>query len=383
MRNTRLLLACGTIMSVMTAGALAQNEQPSKPTQPIPDRPVIEPVFPTTPSKTTTSTSAPDILRQMEGVWRVEIQCNHDHWNKDGMNTPNRMSQPNSQPNPRPVDPSRPNDPLKPTDQDRTNPTQPTDPSKPADPNNPDKIQDPFKRNQPGVNSGELKQYVGYAETKLILGGNVLQEKIIIPDMLATGSGKTPGRIDGSPTTVPSSADSNMFRGLGLISFDPGSQQYHCVFVDSRSGQMHHHTGSYNESEKKLVFDAGSSSEPGKPGMEHKNVRVVVDMISPTQHRVTMYANDATGRSPTIPPTPNTPARENTRTTTDDEGSVIYRATYTKASAEDAPKFRRLLQEPGMSMLDRDNLRDRDTNRDNPNRDNPGNRDNERNRDDR
>jgi hypothetical protein len=295
-----------------------------------------------------------------------------DRMDKDRMNNPDRTSQPN----PKPVDPSRPNDQTKPTDPNRTNPGQPNDPSKPADPNNPDRIQDPFKRTEPGAGSGEMKQYVGYAETRLILGDNVLQEKIIIPDMLLSGAGKTPGRVDGAPTTVPTSADDNMFRGLGLISFDPSSQEYHCVFVDSRSGTMHHDTGTYNESEKRLVFDGGKRSEPGKPGM-HENVRVVVDMISPTQHRVTMYGSDAAsrGRSPTIPPTPNTPLPENTKAT-DREGSIIYQATYTKASSEDAPKFRRLLQEPGTPMLDRDNnLRDRN---------NPANRDNnDRNRDDR
>jgi hypothetical protein len=71
-----------------------------------------------------------------------------------------------------------------------------------------------------------------------------------------------------------------------------------------------------------------------------------------------MYAKDMT-KSPTIPPTPNTPAPENTKST--DGASVIYQATYTKASGDDTPKFQRLLAEPGMSSTpDRDRDRTRD-----------------------
>jgi hypothetical protein len=374
------------VMSSLMAGqALAQNEKP-RPS----DRPAIQPQpTPSTPEKIAPSpfekdrnlaTNAPSVLRDLEGVWRVEVRCSGEHWKMDK----DRMSQPN----PAPVNPSRPNEP-NPTKVNNPNPSKPA-PDNPADnnpnpskatpdnsqPNNPNRVQDPFKRDtQPGTGTGEMKEYVGYAESRLILGGNVLEEKIIIPDMMTTGTGRTPGRIEGAPTTVPTSVNDEMFRGLKFLSFDPSTQRYTCVFMDSRSGQIHQHSGTYNESEKRLVFDNASFDNMRNPNDKsmtmHGDMRVVVDIISPTQHRVTMYGKDVTGtRSPTIPPTPNTPAPGVDKSTpTVSDSDIIFQATYTKASNEDAPKFRRLLAEPGAPLsMDRD-LRD-NKDRDNKDREN-------------
>ncbi len=143
-----------------------------------------------------------------------------------------------------------------------------------------------------------------------------------------------------------------MFRGLSFISFDADSQQYHCAFLDSRSGKIQSDCGTYNESEKRIVFngreDTGAAEKGAKGARADHNVRVVVELLSPTQHRVTMYNLDAaspTGR-PGQPRDPSTPTAA-----LDRETDVIYRATYTKASGDDAAQYRRLIQEPTLASV--------------------------------
>jgi hypothetical protein len=419
---------------LLAGAAIGQPDQPDRPRT----QPSTQPTDrTTTPTRTTTTTprtgAVPSILNDLEGVWRVEVMVNADHWKA--------MEGDRSTEGLRPVRPiDFPNDNERDTDRDRTNPTDPTnDPNRPRDPNNqddpgrptqpptpaadptpsnpdpdnPNRIKDPFKQtdpnqpsnqpgtrpstqpgqpgnqlsNQPGMTGS--KTFVGYAEYQRVLNNNILQQKIVIPDMMGTGLGRTPQRIDGSPTapsTNPNLANNNeMFRGMSFLGFDAGSQQYHCVFMDSRSGGFHCDHGTYNESQKRLVFEGKGGDHADKPGMDkgmHKtgNVRVVLEVLSPSQHRVTMYSAD---RSTTTTPTRTTPSSPATPSTTPGQprdnnadrdnvntnlntadGTIIYQATYTKASTDDAPKYRRLLQEPGTPMTpDRNDLDRTDPNR--------------------
>ena len=101
-----------------------------------------------------------------------------------------------------------------------------------------------------------------------------------------------------------------MFRGLSFLSFDASAQQYHCAFLDSRSGQIHCDSGTYNESEKRIVFEGRRGNRSGEKSMhDDHNVRVVVEVLSPTQHRVTMYNLDGATMTPSTPSrtTPSTP----------------------------------------------------------------------------
>jgi hypothetical protein len=394
MRTHSLAVACGTIMSVMVAGQLvAQQEQPTK-TPGQPDRtPATTPATPTYGSNT--NLKAPSILRDMEGVWRVEVQCGSEfsrmEHGKEGVDT--RM---------KPAEPNRINDPNQPDANKRENDYKtPGQPANENDRDNPNRIKDPLQRSQPGENNASLmgsKTYVGYAETQLVLGDNILQQRIVIPEMMRTGSGRTGAAIapdntntnnvgNGNNTTRTTTSPAlgansdEMFRGLSFISFDEGTQQYHCVFMDSRSGSMHCDSGTYNDSEKRLVFNGKEVNRTGidmaDRGMHHDdNVKVVVEVLSPSQYRVTMYNANATGvapqnpavKSPTVPPTENTPAprtnnndnkntvnnnnQPNNNAMNENEGAIIYRATFTKASVDDSPKYRRLIQEPGMNDND-------------------------------
>lgn len=399
MRTHSLAVACGTILSVMAVGqALGQQEQPGK-TPRQPDR-----TTPTTPKyrSTTGQQMAPSILRDMEGVWRVEVQCGAafsglEH-GKQGGDVRMKGTEPS-----RTNEPDRSPDATKRDNENRT----PGQPSSENDRDNPNHIKDPLQRSQPGEGAGltGAKTYVGYAETQLVLGDNILQQRIVIPEMMRMGAGPMGVKMgsnenstnsnnvgNGNNTTNPNKANNpdnrddrdiasrgsaigansdEMFRGLSYISFDEGSQRYHCVFMDSRSGSMHCDSGTYNESAKRLEFNGKAGNRTGtdmnNKGMEHdENVRVVVELLSPSQYRVTMYDANATGtsehpvvKSPTIPPTENTPPPDlnkpnnnknnNTinNTMNENEGAIIYRATFTKAASDDAPKFRRLIQEPG------------------------------------
>jgi hypothetical protein len=411
------------------------------------------------------------------GVWRVEVSVNPEHWKMhsgagkmDRTTNPNRVNDPNrplNDPNRPSTDPNRPatdrdrpvNDPTRPaTDPEQTTkPTPPSDPNRdstvnPTDPNNPNRVQDPFKRDtdaarpgqpgttqpgttQPGMTDKMVggKTFVGYAETKLIMGDHILQQQMVVPDMLNDGLGREPGRVDGAPAAGNEIAINNeMYRGMSFLAFDDASNEYTIVFLDSRRGEIHCDKGTYDESSRRIVFH-GKDDHAVKGGAgdrrmsDHGDVRVVLEVLSPTQHRVTMYASDVSGAGtrtgtgdttwknpndiqnrnpadapattdgtrrdttparPTDPTNPNKNTQDNkispdsktspdTRRDADNnrltarsdvQGTMIYQATYTRASNEDSPRFRRLLQEPGTPMIDRDGLRptERDLDRTNP-----------------
>lgn len=431
MRIQNMLLVCGTMCSMMVAGHV--GAQPNQP-----DRPRTTPT--TQPSTTTTTqptdrtitpparlnntarnnSAAPTLLREMEGVWRVEVMCSADHWksgNKHtGMDSKDPLNrQPSSTNNDRTTDHQN-------TDRDRAT----NDGSAPRSNADDPSIKDPFQRseqpgntnqpatrtdaprtnpnrtpdaNQPGGLAG-AKTYVGYAETKLVMGDNILQQNVIIPDMQLDGTARDAQRIDGAGVENRP-GDNQMFRGMSFLAFDAENQQYSCVFMDSRNGQIHCDHGTYDESARRLVFNGreGNShtgqgnNADNRAGMHDKNVRVVVELLSPTQHRVTMYkGGDAanTTRTTTTPSSPAQPGQanqpnqpnqqrdinntgrplDNTNTALNNMGEIIYQATYTKAANDEAVRFRRLLHEPGST-----NLNDRPGNTDrNTDNDRPGNR---------
>lgn len=376
------------------------------------------------------------------GVWRVDVTVNPELWMHSGAGKVDRTKSPSgvNQPNQALRDPTRPT-----TDPERTTKTPPVDPKRdatvnPNDPDNPNRIKDPFKRDtdssragQPGsTQPGSVekmiggKSFVGYAETRLIMGDHILQQQIVVPDMMNDGLGREPGRVDGAPGAGNDMVTNNgMYRGMSFLAFDDAANEYTIVFLDSRRGEIHCDKGTYDESSRRIVFyGKGDHAARGADGdrhvKDHGDVRVVLEVLSPTQHRVTMYASDMTGggtrtgageaawknpndiqnRNPADAPATTdgtrrdgTPERstdpankdrldnkgapdtkpnvDNSNRLTargDVQGTMIYQATYTKASNEDSPRFRRLLQEPGTPNIDRDGLRptDRDLDRSNP-----------------
>lgn len=470
MRTRVLALTCGTTMSLLAGSLIAQQEQPrsSQPVQERPTTPGGDIKSTGRPLNTTTGMRGdePAVLRDLVGVWRVDVVCNADKFMERGMRRD--MKNPGDRtPSTTPSTPST----TKPSGTGNDTPNT----NNPNDPNNPNRVKDPFKRtdetntpgstqpnqpsnNQPGADrernrdlnnntpatnrdvqpggGGQAsipggKTFSGYAETKLVLGGNILQQTIVVPDMM---QGNDAGRRDNVPG-AGIAANDQMYRGMSFIAFDNNSNEYGIVFLDSRQGTIHCDRGTYDESGRRLVFNGHEGSEMSAPKddmhkMDHGgNVRVVLEVLSPTQHRVTMYAldggsgsstnwrspNDIQLRNPAAPesttdrgtaPTdgpgannhansdvnklnrdnndPNLnkdsgqpatgkttttqPGNTTTRSTDLTNGTIIYQATYTKVSdSNDVGRYRRLLQEPGTPDLNsRDLNRNNDANR-NPN----------------
>jgi hypothetical protein len=389
MHTRQMALACGLAMSITTAGAaMAQQEQP-RPSQPTTTRPVQPITTPSQPDRTTdrtltTTGAAPQLLRDLEGVWRVEVKVNPEFWElkhsgPPGLKRDGEMDRDRDDKTTPGAD--------RPGDTNKLNqPGQPDRPGQPTDPDNPDRVKDPFKRDtsptgtQPGLT--DAKTFIGYAETRLVLGNHILQQSIVVPDMQHSGAGRTAPNLN-APNEIPTTTTGDMFRGMSFLAFDEGSKEYTAVFMDSRRGQIHCDRGNYDESNRKLVFEGKGHMDSGK--MDRDNVRVVLEVLNSTQHRVTMYKADAGKLTPGI----NQPNRINQpdatrpgqpgRTDQPDagrpgqpdrilqpenrpgqpdlsgsEGTIIYQATYTKAQSSDAPKFRRLIQEPRTPAMDRD-----------------------------
>lgn len=477
MRTRVLALTCGTTMSLLAGSLIAQQEQPRS-GQPVQERPTTPGGDIRSTGRSTTNTTGirgdePALLRDLVGVWRVDVVCNTDKFMEHGRNRDRDMNNPANR-TPATTTPSTTNP------SGTRNDTSTTD--NPNDPNNPNRVKDPFKRtdepntpgtaqpnqpsgnqpanNQPGadrernrdLNSNNTpntnrdtqnqpgvpgqasipggKTFSGYAETKLVLGGNILQQTIVVPDMMQQGlDGPRRDNVPGAGIA----ANDQMYRGMSFIAFDNTSNEYGIVFLDSRQGTIHCDRGTYDESARRLVFNGKEGSEMSAPKddmhkMGHGNVRVVLEVLSPTQHRVTMYAsdrstsgndnwknpNDIQLRNPAAPErttdrgtgpvdgpgannhansdvnklnrdnndpnanrdqpgttksTTNTqPGNTTTRSTDLTSGTIIYQATYTKVSDNnDMMRYRRLLQEPGTPDLNNNDLnRNNDANR-NPN----------------
>jgi hypothetical protein len=431
--NTRILaIACGTTLSIVGA-TLAQQEQP-KSGQPVQERPKtpsgeIKTTQARVSSASTPSTTEPALLRDLVGVWRVDVLINADQWmhkgagggaHRDSNNTP--ATDPSVKPsngtpsNVNPNDPSNPNrvkDPFKRTDETNTPSTQP-----------PATDHDRDIKNRGGAISNDEqpaariaaggKTFTGYAENKMVLGNNILQQTIVVPEMLMSRDSARRDNVQGAPV----GASDQMYRGMSFIAFDDSSNQYGIVFLDSRQGTIHCDKGTYDESARRLVFNGKEGSEMSAPKDEqhmgrHGNVRVVLEVLSPTQHRVTMYAadaqpgdwknpNDIQLRNPATDrdrPAADKPAgdndanqdvnklnRENKRDDSGtgvkrdstqpgidrnnpsqpgnnlrsadwNSGTIIYQATYTKVSdANETSRYRRLLQEPGTPDLNSNDL---------------------------
>lgn len=299
------------------------------------------------------------ILNDMEGLWNVRITVNKDHWkmHKTSDRVPRQTTQPGG------IEPGR-NDGMQPG-------------------------QGGDQGNQPGMSEPGLAQGLqmeGFSERKLILGDNVLEEHCYIPDMAKIIDGE---RQPGENPTMR--IDNDTFEGLSLLSFSPEDGTYEIVFVDGKSGKMHYDTGSFDATMNRIVFEGkahgadtttttpparrdgtsptppaerrdGVGQQPGQDGMKHGmygNVRVVLEVLGPNQHQVTMYKVDSSSPISTVPGEPpsrepadrnqpnNTPSQPGTEpwSPTTLASNIIYRATYTRAEGSQAARYRDLIEE--------------------------------------
>jgi hypothetical protein len=220
-----------------------------------------------------------------------------------------------------------------------------------------------------------MRSYVGYAEAHLVLGDSILQESIMIPDLDAKTA---PG--DSMAVREPGK---HSFRGVSYLGFDAPSRTFTMTFMDSRSGRICYDTGSFEASENEITFQ-GHGMHKGKAekmehadhekadhdkanredhdkaraekhemgegmAMEHRlgDVRVVLEILGPDQHRVTMYRDASPmNKDEGSQPRPITGSDGDHNPAGKELASnVVYRATYTRARGDDASKYKTLLRE--------------------------------------
>jgi len=348
----RLVLAAGAAVAV-SMPVLGQDTDPNRPARP-PAQPQPTDVVPRAPQPLSADTAS--ILREREGVWRVEVDMKADLWR------PGRSPRPGAER---------------------------------ADQNEPplDAGRQPADRQLP-PSEADMVRLEGFAETNLAIGGSVLCERIVL-----AGPGVKPADTIGA-RNMP-----DAFQGISLLGFDEGADRYTIAIAGSHyPGRIHHGSGSFDTQQRRIVFEGmgGSramdmmrpSHEPGKmePGTPHqpghtpetgdrrpgqapdqlgdmdsrqppgrspampmhdRGVRVVLEVLDQDHHRVTMYRGS--GPEGLRPATPNEPNRKNQPARPEqpgrageqagaEQGTVIYRATYTRASGQEESNIRGMLQ---------------------------------------
>jgi hypothetical protein len=363
MNARNLICVCGAAAALFVTPAMAQQGTNPAPRPATPREPgAAQPATPSQPGqrdqdrdRRAGDAEVSSVLERLEGVWKVEVSMN-DSMSKKPDDMKNK--QPNEQ------DPAR------------RDATTSRDDKTPA-----------------GLQTTTSKTFSGYAERKLVLGENILQETIVVPDM-------DMGMKDRQPTQTPSPdgnrADHDGFRGMSFISFDEGDQSYRIVFMDSKHNDMHVDAGTYDASRSRIVFHgkegkhmdgsakhngtkSGTQSDPadfarqpardkdmmpngGKRFSDHGDVRVVVEIIGDDQHRVTMYkvssdmdvtrpgeprtGDPAASRPASTPGTQRDADKNNPDTMRDfpaNAEAVVYRAVYTRASGAEANRYQQLI----------------------------------------
>ena len=304
MKVSSLVAACG--LCVCLAGPLvAQTEKPS------PSRVYA----PSTPASASSSDHL-SLLKQMEGQWKVDVSVNTSLWN------PHLFTNDKKGTNPSEANPTNP-----------ANPTTPTNPSNPTDPaRNPDSTQ----------NGAETMQsFTAYSTSKLILGENVLQQSTVMPDLKSRMSAEDKRNDRSENRSETKSVSQEMFKGLSLLSFDENAKTYSMAFLSNCESQIQLKSGTYQATSTQLVFQGshghqnesyGQPNTTAQPGHSPNSVpnsapnsnpvdsaksptwrpsdnaahanammgcQVVVDIISPDEHHVTMYASEVSATAPT------------------------------------------------------------------------------------
>ncbi|MGE3108143.1 MAG: DUF1579 family protein [Phycisphaerales bacterium] len=343
----RTNIAIGLILpSLIISATQSQPNQPNRPNQPNQPGQPGQPIQPGR-NQPTNAASATSVVRQLEGVWRVEVKVNPSLFmeqagQKDGM-SPSRT-------NPRPDRPGN----------EAPGTTRDTDHAKDMS-----------------------KTCSGYAVSDLIMGDQILRQSLVSYDMgkLSGHDGmsqpgnrndpnspsrdrndpNSPSRNPNDPNAPGKDRDnrdakadlttgSRAFTGLSFISFDPQRDQYQAVFMDSRTGEIESRSGTFDATGSRIVFEDGTSNYGTSPSDQNRsmrdaarqNVRVVVEILSNDRYRVTMHKIGATGTpSPSTDRNNPTPASPTTGTNLDKD--VVYEATYTRASATEEQTIRDLV----------------------------------------
>jgi len=267
MRSSSILAVCGTCLAVCGA-AFAQNsttrpDSNNNKDNTINTRPATQPER-TARGNQQANAGEQQILRQLEGTWKVEVSVNTSMWNphlfkdgagKDGMGKDRMNKTPGTdgtrQTNPGATTPGTANPGT--TNPGATNPGT-TNPGT-----------TPGAGSPPGAgtySTAGFQTFTAYSGARLVLGDNVLQQTTIIPDMpmMKKGMDATMGRTPESGKLNNKSGADDEYKGMFFLSFDEPSNTYNMVFMDNCHGQMHFASGNYDSSTNRIVFN---SSEEG------------------------------------------------------------------------------------------------------------------------
>lgn len=269
--------------------------------------------------------SAESVLRDMEGVWKVDVRINPAAWSHMGGDKSNKMKQ------------DRPSgsDARRTTTTDKDRPSSERDSGSTSDPDAPhdlEKETDDHGRTdqgrkkiqtnttmrevQPGESQFSKTSFSGYAQTKRVLGENVLQETIVLPDMKQKmpGGSKTDDRRTASDDSL---SEDNDFRGITMLTFDEHSNTYSIAFVDNCSGRIFHDTGTYDASSRRIVFNGKDVGERGNSGMNRDSGASNTDASRNRRDGATTSGNTNNNRNTTDSGENRTTTDNNTdRTTT-------------------------------------------------------------------
>lgn len=288
------LVLSGAIVGLLTSLTGAQNPTRDNQTDPDRQRQVDQRHAPDANNRDAqrrTLTQTPGMLSELEGTWIVQVRVNPAVWmHKPGSDS--TTERPSSQPG----------------------------------------------QSQPANEQGKaMKTCTGYATSDLVLGGNILRQVFVSQDMSERKLQDTQKQPDAQtkPDTSTLSFNPEAFRVLSYLSFDSATNKYQAVFMDSRSGKMHTHSGTYDASARRIVFENTDRNNPddSMSSPEHDlhvdgDARVVVELLGQDRYQVTMYSSKNPVRdSRTIPN--GQPASAG------DMGEVVYSAMYTRATGED------------------------------------------------
>lgn len=326
-----LVTACGGLLTICTSAALnAHSEGESRDRQPQWTQDSGQP-----------SDGQPEILSKLEGVWRVEVEVNPSMWGtlhggrqilEDA--TPGESGNINRDHSTR----------------DRRDPNRNRFPS--GDP--------PQSADHDDTPIHNGSDYRAIADTKLILDGEILRERMILLDGESAESPDDPAHdldqknnddddnedaiennnIGGQPITEDTARHGidDATQCLAFISFDEADNSYTMVMMNSKDGEIFHERGQYDATSNRIVFaggpegadrqgrqpsmvepspdkpddDAGGRGnqpyrtpsstdrvrEPGRvqPMGGHENVCVVLQLHDNDSYEVTMYAGNTLDR---------------------------------------------------------------------------------------
>jgi len=269
-----LVRVSGTSIAITLASAAAQQDTRTTQTDPIRDSAI----------GTVNSGQVEDLLQKRQGVWQVEVMLNSAFWSKHhgaGAGTGvdsryiTRPDNPNSTPdlgdkptdpattdrqdkglddpaNPWFNDPTKKNEDPQTTRPSHTHPTSPSTATQPAD-----------VAGQPG-----MMRLNGYAESSLVLGGPILQERIVVPtsggaqfdadtddNRDAALPNDFPDKPDAQqPDAIGAGLDDGSFRGISFLEFNESDKTYDIVFLTNKSEGIKYDSGHFDAQRNRIVF---------------------------------------------------------------------------------------------------------------------------------